>query len=406
MPGIELIAIFLIWELIIASLSLQGHALYENIAFVKILLLPDKFKGSLTAKEVIRGITGGILKVFPQAQITHAIVSDGGDGFLDAIENNIPVQSIDVATVDPLGRPITASFLFSELTKTAYVELAKASGLVLLSENERNPMQTSTYGTGLQMKAAIAMGAKKIYVGLGGSATNDAATGMAKALGYSFHDAGGGELEPNGKNLIAIESIAGKPDLSGVQCYAVNDVNNPLYGSDGAAYVYGAQKGATETQIEELDEGLRYLDSIVQEALKMNNADIPGAGAAGGAAYGLKSFCKAEFINGVEFILHLSGIDSILKKERFDMIITGEGKIDSQTFQGKLISGVLALGRKFDIPVLAVCGQADLEGSIASKLPVQEILVTSRKDKPLTYNMEHAAELLENRVVAFFERYK
>ena len=373
---------------------------------MKILVIPDKFKGSLTAKEVISGISQGIKAVFPEAEIAHVLASDGGDGFLDAISRYVAVRSVSVDTVDPFGRPIVAPILFDDDKKAAYIELAKASGLVLLEDAERNPMKTSTYGSGLQFKKAIALGAKAIYVGLGGSATNDGGMGIARALGYQFLDSSGRELAPVGENLSKVHHIETNEGLENISFYAINDVNNPLFGIDGAAHVYAEQKGGTEEQISHLDEGLQQLDRVVQQQLQQKNAFIPGAGAAGGTAYGLKTFCAATFISGVEFVLQLSGVYTLLEHEDFDFIITGEGRIDNQTLQGKLISGVVALGERFAIPVIGVCGKSELSAKEEKEFPVDTILEISRKDKPLTFNMEHAGVLLEEAVTHFFKQYQ
>ncbi len=380
--------------------------LTEDRISMKVLVLPDKFKGSLTAKEVVHHISKGVLQVFPGAQIHHALVSDGGDGFLEAISSYVSVKSITVDTVDPLGRPIAAPILFDDKNSTAYIELAKASGLVMLEDSERNPMKTSTYGSGLQFKQVMEMGAKTIYLGLGGSATNDGGIGMAKALGYQFLDASGEELEPIGENLSKIHRIIQAEDWEGISFFAVNDVNNPLFGQDGAAHVYAEQKGASEAQIAMLDQGLRHLDGVVQARLQKHYATIPGAGAAGGAAYGLKTFCNATFLSGVEFILGLSGIHEILERERFDFIITGEGKIDNQTLQGKLISGVVALGKQFEIPVVGVCGKLALSANEQQRFPIDYMVEISEKDMPLSYNMQHAATLLEKGIIHFFTQHR
>ncbi|MEM1339216.1 MAG: glycerate kinase [Bacteroidota bacterium] len=372
---------------------------------MKILVVPDKFKGSLTAREVITGISKGVRNVFPDAEITSVLASDGGDGFLEAISSYVRVTYETVDTFDPLGRPITAPILLDSKTATAYVELAQASGLVILKDREQNPMKTSTYGTGIQLKKAVEMGAKTIYVGLGGSATNDGGLGIAYALGYKFLDSLGKELKPTGENLLKIHSIKKVEVPENVVFYAINDVSNPLYGKDGAAHIYAEQKGATPPQIAVLDQGLRQLDAIVEHQLHQQNATIPGAGAAGGAAYGLKTFCGATFISGVAFVLHLSGVVALLKEEHFDFIVTGEGRIDAQTLQGKLISGVVALGKQFNIPVIGVCGKLDLNPEAQKAFAIDYFIEISQKNKPLSYNMQNAAQLLEGEVTTFFKRY-
>ena len=364
---------------------------------MRFLLIPDKFKGSLTSEEVANAIQLGIEKVMPRASSLVIKASDGGDGFLDAIAQYRPCIGVQTVGQGPLGRPRLCSYLYNQEETAAYIELANASGMELISSKERNPMETSTYGTGLQIKDAIEKGARNIYVGLGGSATNDGGIGIAHALGYVFLNKKGEILEPLGKNLIHIHKIdTSKVSsiLKEVAFYAVNDVTNPLFGQEGAAFVYAKQKGATSSAILKLDKGLERLDYIVKHQFGIENALIPGAGAAGGAAFGLKSFLNADFLHGIDFILKLSGIHAILTSEKFDYIITGEGKIDAQTLHGKLVQGVLGLGNKYEIPVIAICGQLDIDLNSVKEIGIKHIIEIQDGDKNLTYNMKHAHELL------------
>lgn len=373
---------------------------------MKILLVPDKFKGSLSAKEVIESLSVGIRQIYPEAEIHSVLASDGGDGFLNAISMHRETQSEKVITVDPLGRQIEASYLWHPETASAYIELARASGMELLKEEERNPLKTSTYGTGLQIRHAIAKGAKAIYVGLGGSATNDGGIGMAKALGYIFTDVHGKEISPKGKNLLSIhkiKQIGEQHNLDAISFFAINDVNNPLFGKNGAAHVYARQKGASAKDIHTLDLGLVHLDVKVKEHMGMEVADIPGAGAAGGAAYGLKAFFKAEFINGIDFILDLAQADSLLREQKFDYIVTGEGKIDDQTLNGKLIKGVIDLGNRFDVPVIGICGKLDIDDENLKRLGLWRVIEIGDATKSLQYNMDNASVYMKNATVHFFE---
>ncbi len=373
---------------------------------MKILLIPDKFKGSLDAKEVIRAISEGIYQVHADAEIYSVLASDGGDGFLNAVSANLDCNTITSGTVDSLNRKMEAVYLFDTAAKTAYIELAIASGLELLRDAERDIMQTSTYGTGLQIRHAIKNGATKIYLGLGGSATNDAGTGIAKALGYCFSDDSGKELEPMGGHLSKIAKIErkdGAPDLTGIYFFAVNDVDNPLYGKDGAAFVYAEQKGANAVEIQKLDKGLRHLNAIVKNQLKKNAAQLPGAGAAGGTAYGLNVFLDAEFVSGIDFVLKLAKVNQLLSDHHFDYIITGEGKFDEQTLHGKLIKGVLNLGKRYDIPVIAVCGQLDIETTDEKDIGLERILEIKDASRSVQYSMDNAAQLVKESIAKFFK---
>lgn len=369
------------------------------------MLIPDKFKGSLTAHAVIESVSKGILRADPRAGIWSVLASDGGEGFLDAVSNNIPLKEIITDTVDPIGRPIRAPYLLDTKTNTAYIELAKASGLVCLSEKERNVMQTSTYGTGLQIKDAIANGAKAVYIGLGGSATNDGGIGIAKALGYTFLDANGEALPTTGNKLSEIFKIKkrdGPKAVKDVSFFAVNDVDNPLFGARGAAYVYAGQKGANEKEIGALDAGLRHLNQLAGEQLSENNAFLPGAGAAGGTAYGLKTFFGAEYISGITFLLQLAEVPKLLQKHRMDYIITGEGKIDGQTINGKLVKGIIRLGQKFNVPVVAVCGKLDIGHKELHELGLQNVMETYDAHKGLEHSMKNASKLIEDLMFDFF----
>jgi glycerate kinase len=364
---------------------------------MRFLLIPDKFKGSLTSEEVAHAIQCGVEKVLPKSSFHIIKASDGGDGFLDAIARYKICIGIQTLCEDPLGRARVSTYLYNQAEMAGYIELANASGMELLSAKERNPMETSTYGTGLQIKDAIEKGARNIYVGLGGSATNDGGVGIAHALGYRFLNEKGKVLNPVGKNLIDIRKIDAtnvSSLLGKVTFFAVNDVSNPLFGSDGAAFVYAKQKGATSNAIIALDKGLQNLDAVVKRQLGKDNSLLSGAGAAGGTAFGLKSFLNAEFLHGIDFILNLSGIETILASDTFDYIITGEGKIDTQTLSGKLVQGVLSLGNKFNIPVVAICGQLDVDTTMLTEMGVKYVIEIQDTDKTLAYNMKNARDLM------------
>jgi glycerate kinase len=353
-------------------------------------------------------LSKGILKSMPETKVFKVMASDGGDGFLDAIQNYISLERVEGDTIDPLGRPSRAYYLYNESNSTAYVELAKASGIELLSNADLNVMETSTIGTGIQIKDAITRGAKNIIIGLGGSATNDGGTGIAHALGYRFMDDKDNLLAPKGKNLSLISKISKMDDSfwKGISFTAVNDVTNPLFGKEGAAYVYAKQKGADSGQIESLDEGLRNLAYTVQNTMGVDHALLPGTGAAGGTAYGLKTFFNAEFISGIEFLFKLAGIPQLLKETSIDYIITGEGKIDEQTLHGKLIKGVMDIGLQYSIPVIAVCGKLAIDPIELKKKGLMAVLEVLDTTKPLQYSMDNASKLIEKTIFNYFENQK
>ena len=373
----------------------------------RFLLVPDKFKGSLTAEEVMQALERGIKDVFPLAEIHSILASDGGDGFLNAIAKQLPCEVVFVDTVDPLGNEIQARYLFDATAKNAYVELASASGLELLGPTDRKVMDTSTYGTGLQVKDALSRGARKIYLGLGGSATNDAAIGIASAMGYRFLDKEGHRLSPIGRHLNQIATIDGAgvpPQWKEVQFYAVNDVDNPLFGSNGAAHVYARQKGASDAEIDLLDKGLRHLAGLVLQQLRKDVAEVPGSGAAGGAAYGLKAFLDGNFVSGTDFMLDLAKAEAQMMAHPYDFIITGEGKFDQQTLNGKLIKGVTALGKRCGVPVVAVCGKLELQEQQWKTMGLSQVIEIQDKKMAASYSMANAAQLIREKVGDFLAR--
>jgi len=361
---------------------------------MNVLIAPDAFKDSLTAQEAADIMQEAVLKMHPQARCYFLPASDGGEGFLEAVQSyRENAVSIHTDTLDPLRRPHAAHYLYDSSTASAYIELAQASGLELLKPEERNPLVTSTFGTGLQIKEAIAKGAQHIYVGLGGSATNDAGTGIAQANGYVFKDKKGQPLDMCGEALGAIDQIDGiQPNR--VRFYAINDVSNPLYGPEGAAFVYARQKGATDKTIEQLDLGLRNLDRCITSQFKIEEAATPGSGAAGGTAYGLKTFFKAEFISGTSFILNLAGFQQKVKDWEIDLILTGEGKIDAQTHYGKFVFGLAQQAAKVGIPVKAVCGKLDLTPQEVKELGLQTATQLYNPNKEPQHSFKFAKQLL------------
>ena len=375
---------------------------------MNVIIAPDAFKDCLNAAEVAIAIEAGV-KIFSEnTRCYHISASDGGEGFLNAVANYVSeARTITTQTVDPLGRALSADYLFHAGSNTAYVELARASGLELLSATERNPMNTSTFGTGLQIKDAIRKGATQIYLGIGGSATNDGGTGIANALGFRFYDLEGIELEPKGdqlQNIVRIEKPAA--NYSNISFFAVNDVLNPLFGKNGAAYTYAKQKGADPDEIIQLDTGLQNLHTIGQKEFGLDEANTPGSGAAGGTAYGLKCFLNAEFISGTSFILKLSNFESLIADKKVDIIITGEGKIDAQTIYGKFVYGMVQQAKKYNIPVLAVCGKLDLSSSELKNTGLHAASEIYDATKPGRYSYENAAILISEKTIEMLTNFE
>lgn len=328
---------------------------------MKFVIAPDKFKGSLSAFEFCDAVAEGLRMVFKEATILKMPLADGGDGTIDVVKYYLKADVMKVKVKDPLFRPIEASYIFSKETKVAYIEMAEASGLKLLKEEERNCMKTTSLGTGELIADALRNGAKEIILGIGGSATNDGGMGMAAALGFQFLNVNKAVLEPKGENLIHIKTIDASevnPLLKNVSVKVACDVTNPLYGKNGAAHIYAAQKGASPEAIERLDIGLKNYANIVQNQFGVDPQHIEGAGAAGGMGAGCIIFLRAQLTSGIDMIKELADFDTKIKGS--DWIITGEGKLDDQTLSGKTISGVIKSSIAQNIPVAALCGSLDI----------------------------------------------
>lgn len=325
---------------------------------MNILLAPDKFRGSLTATEACQAMTEGIREAYPEAHIVALPLSDGGEGFLETLVEATQGTYHEVSCHDPLMRPITARWGESGDGTTAFIEMATASGLALLQPEEYQASQTTTYGTGELMRAAMASGIKKLVLGIGGSATTDGGIGMAQALGWNFCDSDGRTLPPVGASLPSIHSIhpPEQPAYAGVEIVVASDVTAPLFGPEGAAFVYSPQKGAGTQEVENLDAGLQQLAGVVSRtSVGISSLENkPGAGAAGGLGFGLMAFCGAHLRPGAELVMELVGLDLLLKKA--ELILTGEGKLDTQSLQGKLIGRLCDKAKPRNIPVLALCG--------------------------------------------------
>nr|WP_299382678.1 glycerate kinase [Allomuricauda sp.] len=328
---------------------------------MKFVVAPDKYKGSLTGFQFCEAVEKGISMVFPDAEIHKKPLADGGDGTLEVVSEYLQASKENVVVKDPLFRDIEAGYLLSHDRQTAYIEMSEASGYKLLNKAELNCMHTSSYGTGQMIKDALLKGASQIVLGIGGSATNDCGMGMASALGFQFLDAQGNALDPVGSNLVKVTQIVQKEvpkDLSRIKVKVACDVNNPLHGPNGAAYVYGPQKGASSEEVEMLDIGLQNLDEQIQQTFGREVQKIPGSGAAGGMGAGAIVFLNAQLLSGVDLIMEMAAFDAALHNT--DWVITGEGQLDHQTALGKTIAGVVERAKKYQVPVVALCGSVNV----------------------------------------------
>jgi glycerate 2-kinase len=359
---------------------------------MRILIACDSFKDALPAHEVCQAIARGVAKTHPDAAITLMPLSDGGEGVLEVLSRPLSLQPVTLEVADALGRPVKAGYGLSGDGKTALVEMARASGLEHLSQAERDPLRTSTYGTGQLLADAEARGAQRILLAIGGSATNDAGVGAAAALGWQFLDAAGKALHPVGGNLKDITRIIPPVRMPQARVDVLCDVTNPLYGPHGASWIYGRQKGGTDQSLAALDDALRHIAQLMeQETGRKGLADAPGAGAAGGLGYGALAFMNAHLRRGIDVVMELVGFDQAAAGA--GLIITGEGKIDGQSAQGKLISGVCAHAGK--VPVVALCGKLDATPDEIKTIGLKAVYVINDKDQPLPELLAETAENLE-----------
>ena len=349
---------------------------------MKIVIASDSYKGSCTTVEVADAIEKGVRRVYPDADVVKIPVADGGEGTVDALVLGTGGQYCEVEVMGPLGQKVMAKYGLIK-NNVAVIEMAAASGLTLVEPAERNPLVATTFGTGQLIKAALDQGCKKILVGIGGSATNDGGAGMAKALGVSLKDNKGQEIGFGGGQLNQLEQI----DLSNrdarikdTEIIVLSDVTNPLCGPTGASYIYGPQKGATPDQVEQLDDCLTHYGQMIKEQLGKDVLQVPGAGAAGGLGAGLLAFCDAQMTPGIKQVLDMGDIDTHLQGA--DLVITGEGRIDGQTVNGKVPVGVAARAAKHNVPVLAIVGSVGAGASDVYSHGVAAIMDII--DRPMT----------------------
>lgn len=363
---------------------------------MKVVIAPDSYKGCLSALEVAKAMERGVLSVFPSAEVRKIPIADGGEGTVAALVTATNGQLRQAEVTDPLGNKISAHWGVLGDGRTAVIEMAAASGLPLVPKEKRDPRVTTTYGTGELIKAALAEGLAKIIIGIGGSATNDGGTGMARALGVRFLDAAGQEVAAGGGSLAEICQIDATgldPRLKNTEIVVACDVDNPLCGTRGASAVFGPQKGATPEMVQQLDAGLAKYASCARQATGRDVAEKAGAGAAGGLGAGLMFFTPAQLKPGVEIVLDAVGFSDIVRDA--DFVITGEGRTDFQTAFGKAPVGVAKVAKTHGAPVFCISGGL---GDGAEDVLAQGIdAVMSICDRPLSLEecMAAGAQLIE-----------
>lgn len=366
---------------------------------MKIIIAPDSFKGSASALEVANAIKEGVQRVFSHAQLEIIPMADGGEGtvqsLIDATGGKILVERV----VGPLENEVEAIYGILGDNRTAVIEMAQASGLTHVAPEERNPCITTTYGTGQLIKAALDYGCRKLIIGIGGSATNDGGAGMAEALGVKLLDSNGHEIQRGGGSLDSLDKIdiSGiDPRLNSTEIIVACDVNNPLNGKDGASNIYGPQKGATPDMILKLDRNLFHFSTILQRDLNINKivANIPGSGAAGGLGAGLIAFLNAELRSGIDIIIDATDFKNRIKDA--NIIITGEGRIDSQTIFGKTPIGIAKLAKSYNIPVIAIAGGISDGAEKVFSFGIDAIIDIVAEPMSLNYAMSNAISLISN----------
>lgn len=335
----------------------KEYMLAKDVNVMRIVVAPDSFKGSLSAVAVAKAIEEGVLAVFPAAEVKKVPIADGGEGTVEALVLATGGRVVEENVTGPLGDKVTACWGLLGDGETAVIEMAAASGLTLVPKDKRDPRITTTYGTGELVKAALDRGIRKLIIGIGGSATNDGGTGLARALGVRFLDAAGNELPAGGAALASLARIdlAGlDPRLKDTKIMVACDVDNPLCGPRGASAVYGPQKGATPDMVAELDAALAKYAEVARAATGRDVATHPGAGAAGGLGVGLMYFTGATLRPGVEIVLEATGFAALVREA--DLVITGEGNTDFQTAHGKAPVGVAKVAKLFGVPTVCLSG--------------------------------------------------
>lgn len=366
---------------------------------MKIVIAPDSFKGNMTSLQVASSIENGIRRVLPRAKCIKIPMADGGEGTVQSLVDATGGKFIFKKVTGPTGQPVRARYGMLEDSQTAVIEMAEASGLPLVEGASMNPLKTTTYGTGELIIDAIDKGAKQIIIGIGGSATNDGGAGMAQALGVKFLNKGGRHITEYGaggmlKKIAAIDMSALHPGVRKTKIIIASDVDNPLYGKRGAAYVFGAQKGATPTMIKLLDDNLRQFSGVIKKQLRKNVQSLKGAGAAGGLGAGLVAFANADIQSGVDIIAKATDLKKHIKGA--DLVITGEGRVDFQTAFGKTPAGVAKLANKQRIPVIAIGGGLADDAAGVFKHGIDGLASAAARDMSLDEAIKFSRKHLAN----------
>ncbi len=361
----------------------------------KAVLIPDSFKGTLSSTSICQIMQSKINEHFPNCKVVSIPVADGGEGSIDCFISAVSGEKIHSRVKNPFFEDMESFYGLIDNGATAVIEMASCAGLPLI-EDRKDPLKASTYGVGQLILAAASKGIKKLVIGLGGSATSDGGVGAAAAFGIKFYNAKGEEFIPTGGTLIDIDKIdvSGRSNaLDGVEVVSMCDIDNPMYGPTGAAYVFGPQKGATPDIVKQLDEGLIHLCDIIKRDLGMDLSQVPGGGAAGAMGAGMIAFFGSRLQMGIETVLDIVEFDKVISDA--DMVFTGEGKIDSQSLRGKVVIGVARRAKKLHVPVVAIVGGSDLEMQGAYENGVTSIFTINRLPQDLSVSRNFSGENLD-----------
>ena len=360
----------------------------------KIVLIPDSFKGTLSSKQICEIVSAEITQQFPNCEIVSIPVADGGEGSVDCFLSALGGEKITTIASGPHLEQMKSSFGYLPESSIAVIEMASCAGLPLV-ENQKDPLGTTTYGVGELLLEAANHGAAKIILGLGGSCTTDGGCGAAAACGVKFYDKVGSSFIPTGGTLSQIKhiDISGlDPAIKTVDIVAMCDIENPMYGPEGAAYIFAPQKGATKNEVKLLDEGLIHLANVIKQDLRADVVTIPGTGAAGAMGAGMVAFFGAQLQMGIETMLDTVHFSEIIKDA--DLVITGEGKLDSQSLRGKVVIGVAKRAQDAGIPVIALVGGVESDISNAYEKGVTAIFPINRLPEDFSVSKEKSAENL------------
>ena len=371
---------------------------------MKIVIAPDSFKGSLTAIEVSDALEQGVRKVYPDAKIEKMPMADGGEGTVQCLVNATQGKIYEKEVIGPLGETVIASFGILGDKITAAIEMASASGLPLVPSEKKNPLITTTYGTGQLIKATLDHGCQKMIIGIGGSATNDGGAGMIQALGVHLLDKNEKEIGFGGGQLVKLNQIdISKIDerIKETKILVASDVQNPLCGPTGASRIYGPQKGATEGMIVTLDHALSHFADIIKLDLDKDIKDVPGAGAAGGLGAGLIAFLNAELKPGIDIVINTVQLEEMIQDA--DLVITGEGEINGSTIYGKTPIGVARVAKKYKIPVVSISALIDESGWVVKEHGIDYLIKPENPTMHLEFPKSRKIELLAKTISKFLK---